>query len=472
MDKQSVRLMLISIAINDFYRTDTSMMEWKKLLTPQRLGKDTPDELKGEDGFPTVPTPFQKDYNRLVFSSPFRRLKDKTQVFSLAKNDYVRTRLIHSIEVSCVGRSLGTLVGQEIIRNNDDLKDFNASDFGDIVSAACLAHDIGNPPFGHAGEDAIREGFKSWYKPDDSNTQHLTDEQKKDFEQFEGNAQGFRILTRLEMQRDGGMRLTWPTLAAFTKYPRESLIPEIPSGQNGKNTEKYGFFQSEKDLFTSIADKLGLIRRRAEFAWWARHPLAFLVEASDDICYYIVDLEDGYRMGYIPFEKAEQLLKKIVGPKKLEEQSGSEEEQIKHLRALAIDNITRDVTDIFIKYEQKILEGKFDHALISKSRYFKNLKEIKDTIKEEVFRKPEVVRIEIAGYEVLGYFFTEFVNAILHDRPEGKLKLIKHMLPKQYRPTEHDSCYDKILKVTDYISGMTDSYATSLFQELKGISLK
>ena len=437
------------------------MMEWKKLLTRQRLGKDSLDD-------PIIArTCFQRDCDRLVFSSPFRRLKDKTQVFSLLKNDYIRTRLIHSIEVSCVGRSLGTMVGYEI-KSRHKLTEFSASDFGDIVSAACLAHDIGNPPFGHAGEDAIRSGFQSWHN---NTKEHLTDIEKADFDLFEGNAQGFRIITRLEMRaRTGGMQLTCPTLAAFTKYPKETLIPaDILNGYTGKSVAKHGFFQSEKDLFTAVADTVGLIRRHPKSAWWARHPLTFLVEAADDICYHIVDLEDGYRMGYISFTKTKELLNEIAHHSNLEEHAETEGEKIKLLRGIAINKLIEEVAEIFLEHEQDLLAGKLDRELVSLSTHAGSLKEIQNETYSKVFIHPEVIPTKIAGYEILGNLFSEFANATF--LPSSKGNLLKDLLPEKYRPAENESCYNKILKITDYISGMTDSYATSLFQKFKGISL-
>ena len=445
-------------------------MDWKTLLTPKRLGK-----TKREDSQPGR-TPFHRDYDRLVFSSPFRRLKDKTQVFSLPKNDYIRTRLIHSLEVSCVGRSLGRMVGDKIVKkhglNESGESGFSASDFGDIVSAACLAHDIGNPPFGHSGEDAIRTGFKLWY----STVNHVGEEllkqaQKADFDSFEGNAQGFRILTKLEMYREkGGMQLTCPTLAAFTKYPRESFIPEsILNGYSGRSVKKHGFFQAEKDLFNEVAETVGLIRRDNGAVWWSRHPLAFLVEAADDICYSIVDVEDGYRMGYISADQATSLLNEIAEIAKTDFKDGSDAEKVKRLRATAIDKLIREATKIFLENEQDILSGNFDEDLLSRSAYKNHLEKIGKKTRETVFQHRDVVGIQIAGYEVLGKLFGEFVNAVLHDSEKGKL--IRHMLPKEYRPADNEDNYNKILKITDYISGMTDSYATSLFQQFSGISL-
>ncbi len=438
------------------------IMEWEKLLTKKRLGKNSPEDLE------SARTCFQRDYDRIVFSSPFRRLKDKTQVFSLPQSDYLRTRLIHSIEVSCVGRSLGTRVGYEIV-NRHQLK-FNPSDFGDIVSAACLAHDIGNPPFGHAGEDAIRSGFKSWYKT----TETCLDEwELADFNLFEGNAQGFRIMTHLEMQpRKGGMQLTYPTLAAFTKYPRESYIKDsILNGYSGKSVAKYGFFQSEKELFAEVADEIGLIRRSQEVAWWARHPLAFLVEAADDICYRIVDVEDGCRMGYITFGRAKELLNVIAqcSEDDLELQANSDDEKIKYLRARAINQLVKDVAEIFLAHEIELLAGKFDKELVAISKYADVLEQCQLETHSKVINHPDVVSLRIAGYEVLGNLFADFAEGVLLRSEKGLM--FKQMLPKQYQKTEQ-SYYQQILQITDYISGMTDSYATNLFRKFKGIALK
>jgi dGTPase len=438
-------------------------MEWKKLLTRQRLGKNTPDDSA------ITRSSFQKDYDRLIFSSNFRRLKDKTQVFSLSKNDYIRTRLMHSLEVSCVGRSLGTIVGYEI-KKRHNLDEFSAADFGDIVAAACLAHDIGNPPFGHSGEDAIRSSFKSW---DHCSKENLTESEKTDLDLFEGNAQGFRVLTRLEIPaRTGGMQLTYPTLASFTKYPRESLIPKtVLSGYTGKSVCKYGFFQSERDLFTQVADTLGLMRRGGEFAWWARHPLAFLVEAADDICYRIVDIEDGYRMGCIPFSLTQNLLNAIAQRTEanLNQQADSEAEKIKYLRAYVINQLVQETANIFLDNEPGLLAGTFDQEIISMSQYTNILQEIQQETEDRVLSAPEVVSILLGGYEVLGGLFTEFANAIFCDNT--KSHLLKKLLPTVYGPSPTESNYHNILKITDYISGMTDSYATKLFQTIKGISL-
>ncbi|MEH1920155.1 deoxyguanosinetriphosphate triphosphohydrolase [Nostoc sp.] len=443
------------------------MMDWKKLLTPQRLGRTEQEDIQHGR------TPFLRDYDRLVFSSPFRRLKDKTQVFSLPTNDYIRTRLIHSLEVSCVGRSLGRIVGDEIIKRHKlDKYGYSPSDFGEIVSAACLAHDIGNPPFGHSGEDAIRTAFQSWYRSVNQMKEELLSKfQKADFDLFEGNAQGFRILTNLEMvPQRGGMQLTCPTLASFTKYPRESLIPEsILKNSTSRILKKHGFFQAEKDLFTEVANTVGLIRRHDNAAWWCRHPLAFLVEAADDICYSIVDVEDGHRMGYISFEQAKDLLNKIADID-IQKNDDSNDEKVKRLRAKAIDKLIREATQIFLDHEVKILLGEFEEDLLSLSDYAEHLKEIGKQTSDTVFQHQDVVSIQVAGYEVLAKLFTEFANTIFNNN--NKSKLVYQMLPKEYHLNLEDDSYEKILKITDYISGMTDSYATKLFQKFSGISLR
>ncbi len=437
-------------------------MEWQQLLTHKRLGKENFESSTFER------TAFLKDYDRLVYSTPFRRLKDKTQVFPLSKNADVRTRLIHSLEVSCVGRSLGRMVGDQIIQRHR-LKHRDPADFGDILSAACLAHDIGNPPFGHAGEDAIQTAFQSWYRGDNSGGIFLNPLEKSDFEQFEGNAQGFRILTRLGMpHRYGGMQLTCTTLATFTKYPRESLItPTRPGACPGKSTSKYGFFQAETALFTEVAQTVGLIRRDDDFAWWCRHPLTFLMEAADDICYSIVDLEDGFHMGYLPFVEVRDFLAAIAEID-LGDYEVNQEETIKRLRAKAINKLVIEIAQLFLDWEPDILKGKFDQALLAYSRFADTLKAIEARTSHAVFHHPTVVAIKVAGYEILGGLMQGFFNAVFH--PNKKSELLLYMLPEQFRPSPDLDNYTKMLNITDFISGMTDVQATLLFQKLRGIT--
>lgn len=438
-------------------------MEWQQLLTRKRLGKQHLEDPKFER------TPYLKDYDRLVYSTAFRRLKDKTQVFALSKASDVRTRLSHSLEVSCVGRSLGRMIGDQIVKRHG-LQDFDAADFGDILSAACLAHDIGNPPFGHAGENAIQTAFQQWYSQENIQGSLLNPLEKADIDQFEGNAQGFRILTRLGMlHRLGGMQLTCTTLATFTKYPRESLLSKtVLKNYQGKSIQKYGFFQAEKEFFAEVAETVGLIRRHPKAAWWCRHPLTFLMEAADDICYSIVDLEDGFHMGYLPFVEVRDLLNAIAKID-LTEYDSSPEETIKRLRAKAINQLVSEIAAIFLDNEAQMLAGKFDDALLSHSHHSDILAIIEEKTSKFVFHHPNVVKVKVAGYEVLGELLTAFLTAIFHTNK--KSKLITCLLPPEFAPKPEDNNYQKMLKVTDYISGMTDLQATLLFQQFRGISL-
>jgi dGTPase len=431
-------------------------MQWSKLLHPQRLGRTQAEDLS------VARTPFQRDFDRLIFSAAFRRLKDKTQVFSLSQNDYVRTRLIHSLEVASVGRSLGRVVGEKIITQVEHI---TVADIGDIVAAACIAHDIGNPPFGHSGENAIRSGFQIWQKSVQKSVQKsqpaldLSAEQQADLENFEGNAQGFRILARLEIpHRSGSLQLTCPTIAAFAKYPRQS--------QAG-STAKYGFFQADRELFATVAETVGLLPRGD--GAWCRHPLTFLVEAADDICYLIIDIEDGYQMGYLSFGEVVELLNEIACLD-ISLEPGAEAEQVMHLRAKSIDILVREAADNFLAHEAAMLRGEFEGDLLSLSSYRQTLATINEKARRSIFQHPHVVGVQIAGYEVLGKLFMEFANA-LHQPENSKSQLVLQMLPIAYRPQIDEDSYQQLLRVTDFISGMTDSYATRLFQQFSGISL-
>jgi len=348
-------------------------LEWERLLTDQRLGEKS--KLKGrlQDGR----SEFQKDFDRIVFSPAFRRLQDKTQVFPLPESDFVHTRLTHSLEVSCVGRSLGNLVGETVIKRNASLKDrFTKFHFGEIVAAACLAHDIGNPPFGHSGEDAISEYFRN------GNGQKFrtkTKDEKKWFDliKYEGNAQGFRIITKLQNPRVmGGLNLTYSTLAAITKYPRESVIYNKSKSLLNKAYRKHGFFQAEKDIFKEVASNTGLNCLKSEKTyWWCRHPLAFLVEAADDVCYRVMDLEDGFRLGLVMFKETEEMLIPLINRQALKGyKEKDEKDRIGYLRALAISELVNEIAKVFLEEEKNILAGKFENDLISEIRKAKTLK--------------------------------------------------------------------------------------------------
>ncbi|WP_067776388.1 deoxyguanosinetriphosphate triphosphohydrolase [Nostoc sp. NIES-3756] len=468
-------------------------MEWNKLLCSKRQGHE---EHPNED--PHNRNPFERDLDRIVFSESFRRLKDKTQVFPVNDNDHVHNRLTHSLEVSCIGRSLGRIVGVYILDKHKETlaelvnkEGLNEASFGAIVQAACLAHDIGNPPFGHSGENAIQAWFYS--ETGQKYLENLTLKEREDLELFEGNAQGFRIITRIEGQtKRMGMQLTYATLATFSKYPRESLL-NIENNdvlkherQNRTSAKKYGFFQSEKKIFEEVADKVGLIRIDENLAWWCRHPLAFLVEAADDICYLIMDFEDGFNTGYIDYNTTRDLLIDIAGENYLndlnqEDDKSSRRENIRFLRGKAINKLIDVAVDSFKKHESELLAGSFDSPLLSadNQEISQKIKNIKDKIKEKVYKCQEVLSIEVAGYDVVSGLLNEFVTAV-NDEPSvifikrnHKGDKIREMLPRQtiFNGQLGNESYLNILKVTDYISGMTDSYAVSLFKKIKGISL-
>ena len=448
-------------------------MEWEKLLTDSRLEEKTIVKQKEHDGR----SEFQKDFDRIVFSPAFRRLQDKTQVFPLPESDFVHTRLTHSLEVSCVGRSLGNLVGDTIIERNPSLKNkFTKFHFGEIVAAACLAHDIGNPPFGHSGEDAIAEFFRS------GNGQKfkskIKDERKwTDLIHYEGNAQGFRIITKLQNPKvRGGLRLTFSTLAAVTKYPRESGIKIKSESLLNKAYRKYGFFQAEKDLFKEVAEETGLnCQKGLKTYWWCRHPLAFLVEAADDICYRVMDLEDGFRLGFVSFRDTEDLLMPLVNRKSLKGYKEiDEKDRIGYLRAIAISELVNELALVFLDEEKNILTGKFENDLISEIKRAKALKKIKDISIEKIYRSRGVVEREVAGYEVLGGLLDTFINAYneaYQEKVSAKNKAVFELLPKRMTEEIPDDLYLRLLRIIDFVSGMTDSLAVSLFRKIKGISL-
>jgi dGTPase len=424
---------------------------------------------------------FHRDFDRIVFCSAFRRLQDKTQVFPLPENDFVHTRLTHSLEVSCVGRSLGHLIGIKILDRHKELKkEYTNSHFGEIIAAACLAHDIGNPPFGHSGEDAIAEYFKRGNGKQFEKA--LNNKCWNDLVKFEGNAQGFRIITKLQNPNiRGGLRLTHATLGAFTKYPKESDLPQKAIDKHGKSKiyKKFGFFQSEKEQFREVANETGLIKKEIkELEWWSRHPLTYLVEASDDICYRIMDLEDGFRLGLLSFNETEELLMPLIDTTKLKGyKDRNENDKIGYLRAKSISDIVQELANVFADEENYILADKFENDLISVIPAAKALENIKVISVDKIYSYRSVVEREVEGYEVLGGLLDAFITAS-NEAAEGKAsfknKNLLKLIPDQFlqnngRP--HDDLYIRLLNITDFVSGMTDSYAVSLFRKIRGISL-
>ncbi|MDF1722456.1 MAG: dNTP triphosphohydrolase [Minwuia sp.] len=404
------------------------MMDWRKLLSARRLVDVAPEP------YDVARSPFQKDFDRIVFCSAFRRLQDKTQVHPLSDNDYVRTRLTHSLEVASVGRSLGAGIGQVIAGRRRLPAELDAAEFGHIVSAASLAHDIGNPPFGHRGEKLMRSWFRDAARGR-AMLNGLTEAEQQDLLQFEGNAQGFRILTRLQNWRDaGGLRLTAATLATFSKYPR--LVNGAPArGADDAGAQKFGIMQAEAAIFRDVARETGL--QGAGEGRWLRHPLAFLVEAADDICYTIIDLEDGYKIGKIPFAEAEQLLLALGGTRRRLKEIAEPARRIAYLRAKAIGVLIGQVAAMFLDVEPQLLDGRHRAPLLNDVPGAAALAHITDVTARKVF-------VSDGDYE----------------RDLGADRVIRALLDRAAsQSATGTSAYARALGVTDLVSGMTDSYA-------------
>lgn len=441
-------------------------MNWRQLLSRHRLGATA-------DAQPSANrTDFERDYDRIVFSSAFRRLQDKTQVFPLGRNDYVRTRLTHSLEVASVGRSLGLLAGRHVLAQHPELRNDAVADtdFGAIVAAASLAHDIGNPPFGHEGEGAIQ----AWFKNTGAGRailDRLEGAQRADFELFEGNAQGFRTVVRLQLpDNPGGMQLCCATLGAFTKYPRSSAASAaVARGQGGK---KHGFFEAECGLFEELAAELGLLRRAPGAAAWCRHPLAFLVEAADDVCYRIVDVEDGFRAGQLGFEEIEPLLLAIVPEATVHERvraMATDEKRVEYLRARSIGVLIEEIAAAFARNSEAMLAGEFDRDLASVMPHAAELEAMRVLAERRVYGSVPAREAKAPGVEVLGVLLSAFVGAVNAAAPDARQRAIVAMIPGQFlapgRKPDADP-YARVLGITDYVSGMTDSYAVAMRERL------
>lgn len=446
----------------------TQMMDWNRLLSTKRFGQDFIEPISASR------SPFHKDQDRIVFSSAFRRLQDKTQVHSLIDSDYVRTRLTHSMEVSSVGRSLGANAGQVIIDRHLKNTKFTPAEFGHIVSAACLAHDIGNPPFGHFGEDTIRHWFKTGPNAR-GQLDSLSKTETRDFLNFEGNAQGFRVLTKLQNWRNnGGLRLTYATLGTFMKYPRVSEITNlIEEDCAGK---KFGIMQSELDMFKEVSSELGLIQRGHE-SYWCRHPLTYLVEAADDICYSIVDIEDGVKLSRLNFLETEDLMLRILGkvPPRYSEFKDTSE-KISYLRAKCIGHLIGEVSEIFADYEKDILAGTYKGDLLHHSTNAPIFAEIEELCNKHIFNHQERIQAELRGSEILTSILDIFFVANLEweeyrqkgTPPSPRSKVVMNLFSNAGDLSK--TRYDWLLEVTDFVSGMTDSFAVRQFKDLKGLA--
>ncbi|MBR5468964.1 MAG: deoxyguanosinetriphosphate triphosphohydrolase [Paludibacteraceae bacterium] len=436
-------------------------MNWNDLLTTCRLGIEYNEKHDGR-------SEFQRDYDRLVFSAPFRRLQNKTQVFPLPGSIFVHNRLTHSLEVSCVGRSIGNLVYHLLQKKYQDSVAY-LSEIGSIVAAACLAHDMGNPPFGHSGENAIATYFSEG--AGEPFLKNLSDAERKDIVQFEGNANAFRLLTaQFNGRRNGGFALTYTTLASIIKYPYEAQFAD-------EKKTKFGFFQTEKDIYSKIANTLGLIPNPKNRNRYARHPLVYIVEVADDICYQIMDIEDAFKLKILSYEETVGVLLDFLSEERkkraLETFSIVEDvnEQIAYLRSSVMGSLIDASANVFVENEEQILSGMFEKSLINnlpeplKSAYEKASRLSVD----KIYRSQLVLDVELAGYRVISKLIDVLINAVFN--PEKTYsKQILNRIPLQYN-VHSDTTYGKIQAVLDYISGMTDVYALDLYRKINGMSL-
>jgi dGTPase len=435
-------------------------MDWKHLLSTKRTGAEVNPVHHDR-------TQFQSDYDRLIFSSPFRRMQDKTQVFPLPGSVFVHNRLTHSLEVASVGRSLGNNVSRFLLEIYGDELSL-AHELGSVVAAACLAHDMGNPPFGHSGEKAISDFFRHG---GGQSLKEMIDNEAVwgDFVDFEGNANALRVLThKFTGRRSGGFALTYTSVASVVKYPYAS----------GKQSlKKYGFFQSEKGIFLSIASQLGL--KELSPGVFARHPLVYLVEVADDICYQLMDIEDAHKLGILSTRETRDLFMAFYDPEADIEQINRIEkvccevtdmnEQIGYLRAGVIGKLVGACTDIFIRHHDQILEGTFSGGLTDQlsGSMDKAMKECMRVGLERIYRHPSVVEIEIAGFKILGTLLDEFIKAVLAPKLYYS-RLLLPFIPDQYRVPDDSPVHFRVQTVIDFISGMTDVYALDLFRKIQG----
>lgn len=442
-------------------------MNWESLLSLRRHGDKNKRLRKEQD---ETRLGFEVDFDRIIFSSAFRSLQDKTQVIPLSKTDFVHTRLTHSLEVSVVGRSLGRSAGKKILEKHPYLSEvygYRFNDFGAIVAAAALSHDIGNPPFGHSGEKAIGEYFKSGNGKEFKD--QLTAKEYQDLIDFEGNANGFRILTETRQGISGGLRLSYATLGAFMKYPKESL-PKRPTQQIAD--KKFGFFQSEKEVFNDVARELGLLQtREGEDISFTRHPLTFLVEAADDICYTIIDFEDGINLGLIEEEFALEYLIKLVkdsiNTQKYHELN-TREDRLGYLRALSISTLIQDATKVFLENEAAILNGDFHSSILEKSAYKAQIEDIINLSVQKIYQSDEVIQKEIVGYKILNQLLDTFCGAVIRTSDNQMTSydtLVMNLIPQKYRVFDQGT-YRSLMAIAQFIAGLTDGNALLIYNKI------
>ena len=444
------------------------MMNWKQLISNKRLGQESRHAIRHDDR-----SEFKRDYDRLIFSAPFRRMQNKTQVFPLPGSIFVHNRLTHSLEVASVGMSLGNDVAHCVMKTRPELADTLFTQIGTIVSTACLAHDMGNPPFGHSGEKAIQTFFtegKGAYLKD-----RLSPELWNDITHFEGNANAFRLLAhRFKGRRDGGFVMTYTTLASIVKYPFASALAEKGHG-------KFGFFSTEADIFCRIADDLGIIRKSADGcpAEYARHPLVYLVEAADDICYEIMDIEDAHKLKIVTYEETKRLFLDFfdeMGQNHIMQRIHDEEitddnEKVIYMRACVINALERACVDAFMRHEDEIMRGEFSGSLIDSidDRLVKAYRNCTELSKKRIYKSKPVLDVELSGFKIMDSLMEVMTEAAVNPQRFYSRQLISRV-SSQYDISAPD-LETRIMAVIDYISGMTDVYALDIYQKINGISL-
>ena len=462
---------------------------WLKLLSPKRINSPYNDTAQCDFNAAAGRDSFEQDRDLIVFSASFRKLQNKTQVHPLPTSDHVHNRLTHSVEVSSVGRSLGNAVGHAIIQKDADgiLAKNNISyhSFNSIIQAASLAHDIGNPPFGHSAEDSIQQWFKS--EKGQCHMDHLKDKQKQDFYHFEGNAQGFRILTQLENRKfDGGLRLTYAMLSTFLKYPTPAYL--CPKGGRITSNKKNGYFLAEKHYLEDIQAELDLPTTSDEGLCLVRHPLTYLVEAADDICYTTVDIEDAYLLGDIDFIKARELLGQFLPEPPM--QKGTNDEFISYLRASAIGNLIPEVSKAFMVHESAMIEGSFMSELLNETCHAQAIGFIKSESSRLIYNAERKILLELQGekaiHDMLDIFTSLLPELHAHNWEENSItkkksrKLLRilnnnftnekfHYFENVKDMPKEDQYYHAVLRITDFISSMTDKYTIKLHKTLMGL---
>ena len=442
-------------------------MEWKQLISNKRFGQEHKHAERHDDR-----SEFKRDYDRLIFSSAFRRLQNKTQVFPLPGSIFVHNRLTHSLEVASVGMSIGNDISRRVIRKRPELKDTLVEEIGTIVSAACLAHDLGNPPFGHSGEKAIQTFFSEG--PGQKIKSMVSSEFWDDITHFEGNANAFRILThRFKGRRQGGFVMTYSMLASIVKYPFASSL----AGNHGK----FGFFASEADSYRKIADELGIFCKSApgEPLKYARHPLVYMVEAADDICYEIMDIEDSHKLKILSFAETQHLLlsffdeeiQQKIRQRIIDEELTDENEKVVYMRASVIGKLENECVAAFLAHEEEILAGTFEGSLIDhiSERQKKAYKECEKISYSKIYQSKPVLDIELSGYQIMATLMEVFIEAAVNPSRFYSKQLLRRV-SSQY-DIENENLEERIMAVIDYISGMTDIYALDIYQKINGISL-